>query len=94
MARMEVTREGVSSVMQSQRMLPAGVRMSSARCPMARRGEVWTMDREGAVGWGVRVLVWALRRARRVVKDCPVGGTYWRARGGMVSFVGSLREEG
>lgn len=50
---------------------------------MARRGEEWIMEREGAVGWGVSLEVWSLRRERRVVKDCPVGGTYWRAGEGL-----------
>ena len=63
--------------MQSQSRLPAGVRTSSARWPMAKAGKVCTAKRSGA---SIRhALEWPTRSFSSVVQDWPPGGTNCRS---------------
>ena len=76
------------SEMQSQRMLPLGVRIRSARWPMANDGCVPMPMMPGSC-WR-QPLKRVAASAGSVVQDCPASGTNWRSSSQMVQRGGAV----
>src|SRR3569833_1356992 len=67
-----------SSVRQSQRMLPPGVCIKTARWPMASLGAVTMLVRRGSGPYVWKTFLCVARTSPMVVKSWPVGGVYCR----------------